>query len=1247
MSVAWIRGQRQVIDYRGGNLLVSAAAGSGKTAVLVERIVEMITEKNHPVDIDHLLIMTFTNAAAAEMRERIRDAIDKRREENPTDKHLELQSILVPRAQITTIDSFCLGLIREYYNYLDMDPAFRIGDQGELSLLQGDVMKQLLEDWYASGDPAFLHFAETYASGKSDSGLEDVIFQVWRFSQSHPWPNEWMRQCRKELEETSAKEAEESPWMRFLMDDIHMQAEEMRRHLLVCARVCEEDGGPSVYRDTILEDADMVGKLAEAEDYERFFELLNRSSFGKLPPVRSKEVSPEKKSFVTSFRDRVKKIVKGWQENYGRQSLEMVIDTLAETRETTELLLKLADEFSSRFQEAKKERNLVDFNDLEHFALEVLWETKDGKRVPSAAAYEVGSRFEEIMVDEYQDSNLVQETLIKAISKEKEGRPNVFMVGDVKQSIYRFRLARPDLFLEKYESYSEGEGAYQKVELRQNFRSRASVLHSVNAVFYQIMRKNLGGIQYTEETALYSGAEFEPPREGAESRTDTGTELLVVPTGSQVLEGLEEDAADYTERELEARMIAAKIRSLTDKENGLFVWDKKQGSYRTAALGDIVILLRSVTGWAEVLVSVLMNAGIPAAAQTQTGYFDTVEVETILSLLAIVDNPFQDIPLACVLKSPIIGMTEEQLAWLMANYKQYSGKNKYGDRGLYGAVRFWLSGEDDSQIREEKPDITEKLEKLEEMLQEYRLLATWLPIHELLYQIYQKSGYYDYVSAMPAGRTRQANLDMLAEKASAYENTSYKGLFHFIRYIEKLKKFETDFGEASAFGENSDVVRIMSIHKSKGLEFPVVILAGMGKRFNKQDLINKILIDPDLGLASDYLDLERRVKVPTLKKQALKRRMDMETLGEELRILYVAMTRAKEKLILTASEKSLDKKLEKWGTAGEEKKAGIPSAVLSGASSYLDWILMALPGAGGRITMKEVPASDLVGEEVLRQIDRKTSKEDLLGLDCTRTYDQEFQKLLRKQLSYKYPFQADMDLYAMLSVSEIKRRRQLLEMEDKIREGDTGAAPKWTELEDLSQPSGSEPSSGSIRTSGRRIGGAALGTCIHRILELLPFEKSSEDGNREETMAFLLQSIKDMEERGTIQKEEADSIELSQLAAFLQSPLGRRMIRAQKEGRLHREQQFMVGIPAKDMEIAQSEELVLVQGMIDAWIEEEDGLVLIDYKSDRTGRNGEQQLIRRYRIQLEYYKRSLEQITGRQVKEAVIYSFHLGKEIRL
>lgn len=1241
MPVAWTKGQRQVIDHRNGNLLVSAAAGSGKTAVLVERIIEMITDKQAPMGIDHLLIMTFTNAAAAEMRERIRDAIDRKREEDPSDKHLELQSILVSRAQITTIDSFCMGLIREYYNCLDLDPAFRIGDPGELSLLQGDVMKELLEQWYESGDPAFLHFVETYALGKSDFGIEDIIFQVWRFSQSHPWPAEWLKQCRKELEETSAEAVEQSEWMQFLMDDIRMQAEEMSRHLLLCARVCEEEDGPSVYRDTILEEGDMVGQFARIEDYEQFLQLLNRCSFGKLPAVRSKEVDPEKKSFVTGFRDRVKKIVKGWKDHYSRQPFEMVIRTLKDTRETTELLLQLAEEFSSRFQDAKRERNLVDFNDLEHFSLKVLWEIKDGKRIPSLAASEIGSRFEEIMVDEYQDSNLVQETLIKAISREKEGHPNVFMVGDVKQSIYRFRLARPDLFLEKYNQYPTGQGQYQKIELHQNFRSRASVLNSINAVFYQIMIKNLGGISYTEETALYPGAEFADPGEDKRDRTDTGTELLIVPTDSQVLEGLEEDAADYTEKELEARMIAEKIRSLTDKETGLVVWDKKKESYRPAKLGDIVILLRSVTGWAEVLVSVLMNAGIPAAAQTQTGYFDTVEVETMLSLLAVVDNPFQDIPLACVLKSPIIGMSEEELAWLAANYKQTSRKNKYGDRGLYSAVRLWLSEDErtagkETDTADRNQKITDKLKKLEEMLLEYRLLATWLPIHELIYQIYQRSGYYDYASAMPAGRTRQANLDMLAEKASSYESTSYKGLFHFIRYIEKLKKFETDFGEASAFGENSDVVRIMSIHKSKGLEFPVVILAGMGKRFNKQDLTGRVLIEPDLGIAADYLDLDRRVKIPTLKKQVLKRRMDMENLGEELRVLYVAMTRAKEKLILTASEKSLEKKLEKWGSKGEESREELPSAVLSGASSYLDWILMAFPKVkrAGLITMDVVPVSNLVGEEVLRQIDRKTAKEDLLGLDCAKTYEKGLQILLKEQLSYQYPFGTDTSLYAMLSVSGIKRQRQLLEMEEENGEKDAEAKLFQESEEFWEKP-------------GRKVGGAALGTCVHRVLELLRFGDVSPEMTRNDLDRFVSAFIKELEDQGRIQKEEAEWIDSSRLAGLLLSPLGRRMEKADREGRLHREQQFMVGIPAKEMEIAQSDELVLVQGMIDAWIEEDDGLILIDYKTDRVGKGGAESLIDRYRIQLEYYKRSLEQITGKRVKESLIYSFALGKEIRL
>ena len=1241
MAVTWTRGQREVIDFRGGNLLVSAAAGSGKTAVLVERIVEMVTDKDHPVDLDNLLVMTFTNAAAAEMRERIREAIEKRREADPQDRRLEMQSILAPRAQITTIDSFCLGLLREYYNHLDLDPAFRIGDTGELSLLKGDVMKELLEDWYGSGDQAFLHFAETYALGKSDFGIEDIIFQVWQFSQSHPWPEEWLSECEKELSEGNKEEIEKAPWMEFLIKDIRLQGEEMEDQLLSCGKICEEEGGPQAYRETILTEAGMMKECGQISGYEEFLRFLKKASFGKLPPVRSKDVDPEKKALVTSARDRVKKTVKGWKESFGKQPLDMVLEALRGKKETTGILLRLAGEFSRRFQEAKRERNLMDFNDLEHFALEILWEKGEERRYPSQVADELSRRFEEILVDEYQDSNLVQETLIQALSRERQGQPNVFMVGDVKQSIYRFRLARPELFLEKYETYSGQEGPYKKIELCQNFRSRASVLNSVNQVFYQIMVRNLGGIRYREETALYPGADFAPLPPGEESRGQTPTELLIVPTDSRIMEGLEEDAADYTARELEARLVAKKIKSLMDKEKGLLIWDKGKEAYRPAGFGDIVILLRSVSGWAEVLVNVLMNEGIPAAAQTQTGYFDTVEVETVLSLLSVVDNPFQDIPMACVLKSPVIGMTEEELAWLMAGYKGQVGKNKYGDRGIYGAVRFWLYGSETEEAQEppalleavHHPEISRKLEKLETMLEEYRLLASWLPIHELIYQIYRRSGYYDYVSAMPAGHARQANLDMLAEKALAYENTSYKGLFHFIRYIEKLKKFETDFGEAPVFGENSQVVRIMSIHKSKGLEFPVVILAGMGKRFNKQDLTGKILIDPELGIAADYLELEQRVKIPTLKKQALKRRMDLETMGEELRILYVAMTRAKEKLIMTASEKSLDKKLEKWGGMSFGSKKGLPFTVLSGGNSYLDWMLMAFPAIkeSGLISMETVPVSDLVGREVMRQIERRDLKEDLLSLDCAKTYEEEVGRTLKEQLSYEYPFQAETGLYAMLSVSEIKRRRQ----EAEAREEDMELSAAC--LESIRTPEG----------KGDKAKGALRGTSFHRALELISFGEFSSIENRASLIQALSDRIESFKEQGLLLEEEAGLIEAPLLAGFLRSPLGIRMALAEKQGRLHKEQQFMVGIPAREIGVGESKELVLVQGIIDAWMEEEDGLVLVDYKTDRVEQGGESILIRRYQTQLDYYKRSLEQITGKLVKEKILYSLSLGKEIGL
>uniref|UniRef100_UPI000465DDD6 3'-5' exonuclease n=1 Tax=Enterocloster asparagiformis TaxID=333367 RepID=UPI000465DDD6 len=875
---------------------------------------------------------------------------------------------------------------------------------------------------------------------------------------------------------------------------------------------------------------------------------------------------------------------------------------------------------------------------------------------PTAVADELARQFEEILVDEYQDSNNVQETLITSISRERWGKPNVFMVGDVKQSIYRFRLARPELFMDKYERYSVSESLHQKIELHQNFRSRATVLDSVNDVFYKIMTRALGGIRYTEETALHPGAQFAPGE-----RTGTPTELLLVDTGADALKQLDEEAMDYTAKELEARMVAIRIRELMDPENGLMVWDKGAEEYRPVRLGDMVILLRSLSGWSEVFVNVLMNEGIPAYAQTKTGYFNTVEVETVLSLLAVVDNPMQDIPLAAVMKSPMVSMTDEEMAWMMAAYKRAPEKGQ--DRGVYGAFMHWKEngGEGVNAPEEAVEAIGEKLACLETLLEGLRRDARYLPVHQLLYRAFEAGGYYDYVSAMPAGETRRANLDMLVEKAIAYEATSYKGLFHFIRYIEKLKKYDTDFGEANVAGEQADTVRIMSIHKSKGLEFPVVFLAGMGKRFNKQDAYGAVLLDADLGLAADYLDLKQRLKMPTLKKQALKRRMELESMGEELRVLYVAMTRAKEKLIMTATDRSLGSKMEKWAQVPLADGA-IPYTILSAAGSFLDWLLMS--ACDGTIRKRQIPLTGLVGMEIRRQASRQVSREELLTLDTDTVYDPEAARQLADALNYQYPYGGDTGLYAMLSVSELKKQGQVGQDEEEIGRGRIlGGGEEARILGDVWTDGVGEVGperAGAVgrreagleragTVGGRKVGmeragavGAARGTAYHRALECLDLGKLH---SREDVGAAL----KSLLETGYLEREAYDALDEMVIFTMLNSPLGQRMAEAQRDGRLHREQQFIIGIPAREMGRGDSQELVLVQGVIDAYLEEEDGLVLIDYKTDRVpgGRAGRECLAERYRQQVAYYQRALEQLTGKKVKENIIYSLTLQESVLL
>lgn len=1233
-SVNWTKEQKQVIESRGSNLLVSAAAGSGKTAVLVERIIRMVTDEDNPTDIDKLLIMTFTNAAAAQMRERIGAAIEMKLQEDPGNEHLQIQAALVHHAQITTIDSFCLNIIRNYFNMLDLDPSFRIGDEGELTLMKADVMQELLEDYYQNGGASYERFVETYVPGKSDSGIEEYIMQVYTFSQSNPYPQLWFEQCRRELnadraeaEDTGEKaEPEEFPWMRFLMEDVRRQVQELRLQMTEVLEICRTTEGLQVYEPMFLQDVNQLEQIAGAQRFQELFDHLSQITWTRLAAVRNKEVDPEVKAYVSACRDRTKKAVTRLKEQYCFEPLEEMLSDMQKTSGTVAVLLELAEEFARRYQEKKKERNLVDFNDLEHEALRVLIRMENGETSYTEVADEFSSRFEEVLVDEYQDSNLVQEALIHAVSRERFGQHNVFMVGDVKQSIYKFRLARPELFLEKYhtyENYDTAEGPCRKIELHQNFRSRREVLDGINDIFYQIMTENLGNIRYTEDTALHPGAVFPDG-----FRTAGIPELLLMDTSDAELSEMGPKAADYTAKDLEAKMIVNRIREMTDPEYGLQIWDKKLngvGGYRTAQYRDIVILLRSSMGWTETLMTILMNDGIPAYAESRMGYFNTIEVETMLSLLAVIDNPMQDIPLAAVLKSPIGGLSDLQMAQMMAYYKGSAEKGQ--DRGIYAAMQRYLEYREPQKQDEE---VLLKLQKFQKCLIEFRQESAYLSIHELLYRIFERTGYYRYAEAMPSGETRKANLDMLVEKASAYEKTSYKGLFHFIRYIENLKKYNTDFGEASTVGEEDNTVRIMSIHKSKGLEFPIVFLAGTGKKFNRQDVYGKILIDPELGIGTEYLDLEHRVTTTTLKRNVLRRKMDLDNLGEELRVLYVAMTRAKEQLVITGTSRYLEKTMEKYAkvplTDGQ-----IPYTVLSGAGSYLDWILMCLGGKTVRADSRHIMVSDLVGDELVRQIETHHSKGKLVNFDLRTVYDKSFRQKLDAHLSAGYAYEADIALHTKMSVSELKKQGQMKDEEESV----CMAGPlelDWKVLE-----GGGEAADEEMPKTAQK-GGAERGTAYHRVLELLAFD-------RIQSLDDVLNMIAELHDRKKISDLVYKAADAEVIWKFLQSDLGKRMCQAQKEGRLVKEQQFVIGVPAREMGAADSDELVVVQGIIDACMEEDGELVVIDYKSDRVW--DPKILTDHYKRQLDYYDRALTQMTGKRVKEKVIYSLTMHREIYL
>lgn len=1221
----WTTEQESVINHTAGNLLVAAAAGSGKTAVLVQHVISRIMDPVDPVKLSEMVIMTFTEAAAQEMRDRIKAALEEKLREHPDSAELIREAGSIQNASISTIDAFCKHFITENYAAIDLDPGFRMGDQGELKLLQGDILEDLLEEEYAAGEEDFLHFVDTFAQGKTDAGIAELIQKLYESAASHPWPEEYLDACLT---------AESADGKKFLLEQLAARLRDDAERMDYALSICAEPDGPESYLPNVAQEKQALRYAAEATELQELVLRTQAIRYDRLKPTKS-----ALKTRVTAIRDDVKKDTKDIA------GLPVVLDPAAEARMEAGIercmhgLVRLTKKFSARYQEEKEKRHVLDFSDLEHKALEILYTTDaDGVRHPSAIADDVAQQYREILVDEYQDSNFVQEELIRALSAERFGRPDVFQVGDVKQSIYSFRQARPDLFLMKYQ-----DPDYPKIELSRNFRSRNEVVRAVNRVFHRVMRPMLGGIDYNEKVALHYGYPKAPESEEIDPRYQT--ELLLLEVSKETSEEL--FGAQMSKEEAEAHMIAERIQRL--HADGV--------KYR-----DMVILLRSPGSWADTLVEILGADGVPAYCTSNEGYFDTVEVETVLALLDVIDNPQQDIPLAAVLHSPIYQFTDEELAALVAHFgslqaalPQVSEANA-SDGTADGApdvtggetaesaptsrmnVRSGAFSEADavdgpSVENEAKPPLTPALQaKLDHFCAElarYRAMAHYLSIHELLYRIFDETGYDHYVSAMPAGRRRKANLDAMIDMALSFEKTSYKGLFDYIRYIEKLKKYDSDQGEATVFSDQDDLVRIMSIHKSKGLQFPVVFLSGMSRRFNTRSLNDAVLVDAELGIGCDYVDLKNKVKIPSLKRAAIRKKLETDQLGEELRVLYVAMTRAEEKLILTATTGDIEKLLQKYPDAD----APLSGTELESAGCYLDWIMMAegaekLQRVGAtrdvielfdytlhdiHLAAEQTALNRLRREEKLQQAVNSVDAESLSYVEAM------------EDLSYRYPHEAATRLYPKHSVSEIKETAMEAFEEDHARAG----REHWHLTVDHSEtdPSGLVPEK---PVHYQEKAGADVGDAYHHALEKYDYLDTSSD--------FRTQLEKKLPEA------EYKLVNPKRFQAFLQSPLAARFRKAQAEDTLYREQHFMKQVPNDYLfPGSDTSEPVILQGIIDAFFIEDGEIVLVDYKSDHV-REAET-LIGRYQKQLELYAEALEKITGLRVKEKLIYSIILEQAI--
>ena len=1273
MGMKFTPEQQKVIELHNSNILVSAAAGSGKTAVLVERIIRMVCEGEHPADIDRLLIVTFTNAAAAEMRERIAAGIAARLEADPGNEHIQKQSALLHNAQITTIDSFSLFLIRNHFNEIGLDPDFRVADEGEIKLLQQDVLAQLLEDAYAGNfvPEALEQFhacVEYFCPGGRESVLEQHILNLSRYAGSFPWPEKWLEERKNDYAAGDMEALVRSDYGQYLTERVNRTVEGCLEKLREVKRLCELPDGPYMYGELTDAEIEQLERLTDCKNLGEQAAKIPAVTFARLPSKKDDSVDPAKRELAKAIRNSVKDTLSDLSESYFKTPLELAVEQGRACREPLRMLLDLVLEFDRRLLAAKQERHLIDFSDMEHYALQILLkrekveETGDAgtdrtetkyRIVPSDVAMEYRQYFQEILIDEYQDSNLVQEYLLSAISGEEEGHYNRFMVGDVKQSIYKFRLARPELFLEKYDTYQE-TGDLCRIDLAKNFRSRVQVVDAVNDVFSRIMSREIGGIAYDDKAALYPGATYpaaEDPAYGSEAlliRKPEKGECEESGIGDQHAKGAGV-LVDYDNvRQLEALAIAARIKQL---KGSLKVMEKSTGELRPVRYSDMVILLRTTSGWDEEFKKILEQQGIPVYITSKTGYFGALEVQELLQFLRVLDNPRQDIPLFGVMQSVFGGFTQEEIAQIRSGGEGHSRKRMTLYEALKEVAQSGRTVEEGEEISAgesagEETELSQKADTFLQRIGHYRDLTPYTSIRDLLQQILDDYDYLNYVTALPAGSKRRANVEMLLTKASAFEKTSYFGLFHFIRYMEQLEKYDVDYGEADTLDENADVVRIMSIHKSKGLEFPVVFVSGLSKRFNMQDANQSLIVDMDLGVAVDYVDSVRRIKNKTLRRAVLSAKMKEDSLAEELRVLYVALTRAREKLILTSV---MDKADEKWELAQMTGQERLTYLDFCEAGSYMDFLLPILPKTG--IAVKTLRTEDLAAEELREQLRMGDRREQLRLVACGAAPlpgdpEENERKLmcLRERFAYQYPHAGLQKLYTKTTVSELKIAA--------MAEKDEAAFHTFEEKEVV-------PYIPAFRREQENVSGAVRGSAFHRVMELLDFtyvfvesglfEKCPGDYEtyrKRLDEERLKKRLEEFLQRETVSlrltEEYAKAVSLPKILHFLEQELAYRMWRAQEQGLLYREQPFVLGIDAKrlDPDLPEGEK-VLIQGIIDVFFIEDGEIVLLDYKTDVI--DSLEALWNRYNVQIQYYEEALTKLMQMPVKERILYSFYLEK----